>query len=73
YVDEKHYVQDEKWGPDTPTLQAAGSTLNGILIEGFTKIIIGEKPIDYFDEVVQQWRTAGGDKATQEINETYGG
>jgi putative aldouronate transport system substrate-binding protein len=73
YVDEKQYVQDEKWGPDTPTLQAAGSTLNDILIEGFTKIIIGEKPIDYFDEVVQQWRTAGGDKATQEINETYGG
>jgi len=72
YVDEEQYVQDAKWGPDTPTLQAAGSTLNDILVEGFTKIIIGEKPIDYFDEVVQQWRTAGGDKATQEINETYG-
>ncbi|MBQ9153526.1 MAG: extracellular solute-binding protein [Solobacterium sp.] len=73
YVDEEQYVQDAKWGPDTPTLQAAGSTLNDILIEGFTKIIIGEEPIDYFDELVEQWKTAGGAKATEEINETYGG
>ena len=72
YVDNKQYVQDAKWGPDTPTLQASGSTLNDILIEGFTKIIIGEKDIDYFDELVQQWKTAGGDQATKEINDTYG-
>ena len=72
YVDEEQYVKDAKWGADTPTLQAAGSTLNDILIEGFTKIIIGEKPIDYFDEIVQQWLTAGGAQATAEINETYG-
>ena len=72
YVDEEQYVKDAKWGPDTPTLQAAGSTLNDILVEGFTKIIIGEKPIDYFDELVQQWMTAGGEKATAEVNETYG-
>lgn len=72
YVDEEQYVKDAKWGPDTPTLQAAGSTLNDILIEGFTNIIIGEKPIDYFDEIVQQWLTAGGAQATAEINETYG-
>lgn len=72
YVDEEQYVKDAKWGPDTPTLQEAGSTLDDILIEGFTKIIIGEKPIDYFDELVQQWLTAGGAQATAEINETYG-
>jgi putative aldouronate transport system substrate-binding protein len=73
YVDEEQYVQDAKWGPDTPTLQSAGSTHNDILIEGFTKIITGEKTIDYFDELVEQWKTAGGEKATQEVNEIYGG
>ncbi len=72
YVDEHQYVQDAKWGPDTPTLQTAGSTLDDILIEGFTKIIIGEQPIDYFDTLVEQWKTAGGAQATAEINETYG-
>ena len=60
------------WGQQPPTLQSAGSTLNDILIEGFTKIIVGDKDISYFDELVQQWRTAGGDQATTEINEMYG-
>jgi putative aldouronate transport system substrate-binding protein len=31
------------------------------------QIIIGEKPIDYFDEFVAQWKAAGGDKLTQEV------
>ncbi len=72
YLDKGQYVKDAKWGPDTPALQSSGSMLNDILIEGFTKIIIGEKPIDYFDEVVEQWYAAGGSDATKEINETYG-
>ena len=71
YVDNKQYVQDAMWGAQTPTLQSAGSTLNDILIEGFTKIIIGDQPIDYFDTIVEQWLTAGGEQATAEINETY--
>lgn len=71
YVDNKQYVQDAMWGAQTPTLQSAGSTLNDILTEGFTKIIIGDQPIDYFDTIVQQWLTAGGEQATAEINETY--
>ena len=49
-----------------------GSTLNDILVEGFTQIIIGEKDIDYFDTLVEQWWKAGGEMATAEINETYG-
>lgn len=72
YVDKKQYVQDAMWGAPTPTLQSAGSTLNDILIEGFTKIIIGSQPIDYFDTLVEQWLTAGGNQATEEINEIYG-
>ena len=72
YLDENQYVKDAMWGSPTATLQSAGSTLNDILIEGFTKIIVGDKDISYFDELVEQWKTAGGDQATKEINETYG-
>ena len=60
------------WGPQTETLLSAGSTLDDILIEGFTKIIVGEESIDYFDTLVADWENAGGAKATEEINETYG-
>ena len=72
YLDDGQYLKDAMWGAQTETLRSAGSTLGDILTEGFTKIIIGEQPIDYFDTVVSQWWDAGGDKATAEINETYG-
>ena len=72
YLDNGIYLKDAKWGQDTATLQSVGSTLNDILVEGFTQIIIGEKDIDYFDTLVEEWAKAGGDMATAEINETYG-
>ena len=36
------------------------------------RIIVGEESIDYFDTLVDNWAKAGGTKATEEINETYG-
>lgn len=71
-IDNGEYIKDAKWGEGTPTLLSAGSTLDDILTEGFTKIIVGEKDIDYFDTLVAEWEKAGGAKATEEMNETYG-
>ena len=33
----------------------------------YLKIIIGEEPIEYFDEFVKQWKTGGGDRITEEV------
>lgn len=71
-MDKKLFVEDKMWGAPTETLGKSGSTLDDILIEGFTKIIVGEKPIDYFDTLVQDWAKAGGEQATKEVNEVYG-
>ena len=71
-IDNEQYIKDAMWGPATETLLSAGSTLDDILTEGFTKIIVGEESIDYFDTLVDNWAKAGGTKATEEINETYG-
>lgn len=49
----------------------SGTTLEDILTEGFTKIIIGDQPIDYFDTVVDNWKAAGGEQVTLEMNEIY--
>ena len=72
YLDNGTYLKDAKWGQDTATLQSVGSTLNDILVEGFTQIIIGEKDIEYFDTLVEEWAKAGGDMATAEVNDAYG-
>ena len=71
-IDNEEYIKDAMWGPSTETLLKSGSTLDDILTEGFTKIIVGEKDIDFFDTLVADWEKAGGEKATEEINTTYG-
>lgn len=71
-LDEGRIVNDAMWGSPTMTLNSMGSTLDDILLEGFTKIIAGQQPVDYFDTLVAEWEAAGGALATQEINETYG-
>lgn len=71
-LDSEAYIKSELWGETPETLINAGSTLDDILTEGFTKIIIGAEPVDYFDTVVSNWKQAGGEQATAEMNEMYG-
>lgn len=39
--------------------------------EYLTKIVIGEWPIEKFDEFVDRWNKAGGDKVTERVREWY--
>lgn len=71
-LDGGDYIKSVLWGATPETLLNSGSTLDDILTEGYTKIIIGEEPIDYFDTIVQNWMAAGGEAATREMNEMYG-
>lgn len=68
-IDNDEFIKDAYWGQQVETLLNSGSTLDDILTEGFTKIIVGEEPIDYFDTLVESWKEAGGEAATKEVNE----
>lgn len=70
-IDNGKYIKSELKGITPETIVNSGSTLDDILTEGFTKIIIGDQPIEYFDTVVQNWEAAGGEQATAEMNEIY--
>ena len=37
----------------------------------FTAIINGDKPLDAFDQFVEEWKKSGGDQLTKEANEWY--
>lgn len=65
-------IKNKVWAVTPDAITRAGTTLNDILTEGFTKIIMGEESIDYFDTLVEDWKAAGGDEATQAVNEMYG-
>jgi len=39
--------------------------------EAYIAIITGEKPLEYFDEFVEEWKKAGGERLTIEANQWY--
>ncbi len=47
------------------------SQLDTLTITTFTDIIIGAKPVDYFDTYVQQWLKAGGQQTLDELEKLY--
>jgi putative aldouronate transport system substrate-binding protein len=71
-LDSEAYIKTKMWGVTPEALASYGSTLDDILTEGFTKIIMGAENIDYFDTLVNNWLAAGGDAATKAVNEAYG-
>jgi putative aldouronate transport system substrate-binding protein len=57
---------------DTDTLARQRAVLADLEKITFLEIIIGERPIDAFDEFVDQWLRLGGDQATEEVNTIMG-
>ncbi len=71
-VDNGQILKSKLWGPTPQAVLDLGSTLDDLLIEGYTKIIMGVEPVDYYDTLITNWRKAGGDEETTAINEMYG-
>jgi ABC-type sugar transport system, periplasmic component len=70
--DKNSYMLSKLWGAAPESSLKYGTVLDDLLTEGFTKIIIGAEPIDYFDKLVKNWYAAGGTEITKEMNEMYG-
>lgn len=58
-------------GNPTPTMNEKWSDLMDMEKETFLGIIIGEKPIEAYDEFVANWKSGGGDQITVEVNEWW--
>jgi putative aldouronate transport system substrate-binding protein len=71
-MNEGRYKATGLTGPYPEDAAAFGSTLDELLTEGFTQIIVGEQPLSYFDTLVAQWKSAGGDVITAAVNRVYG-
>ncbi|CAG7614680.1 extracellular solute-binding protein [Paenibacillus allorhizosphaerae] len=53
----------------TSTMENQWENLLNLENESFVRIIVGDKPLDYFDTFVAEWREHGGDVITQEVEE----
>jgi putative aldouronate transport system substrate-binding protein len=58
-------------GAPTDGMAEHQAYLNRLEEETFVRIIMNEEPITAFDTFVRQWRNAGGDRITREVNEWY--
>ena len=64
-------IRDQYFGVPTPGMGKYKADLNKLEIEYFTKIIVGNLPIDAFDDFVEEWKKKGGDEITKEVNEWF--
>ncbi|GAB6929031.1 extracellular solute-binding protein [Paenibacillus sp. JCM 10914] len=53
----------------TPTMNRKWVNLKKLEDETFIQIIMGSKPIDAFDQFVEDWTKQGGDEITKEVND----
>jgi putative aldouronate transport system substrate-binding protein len=71
-IKEGRYVADRLTGPMPEEAASYGTSLDDLLTEGFTQIIVGERPISYFDTLVAEWKASGGNVITAAVNRVYG-
>lgn len=64
------FVYDEFVGAPTDTMVMRTANLTKLEYEKFIAIIMGES-LDSFDTFVSDWKSQGGDKITQEVNDWY--
>ncbi len=63
-------LYDRFTGVATPTMIDRESFLHDLQNEVYINIILGG-PLEDFDQFVEQWRSLGGDRITEEVNEWY--
>jgi putative aldouronate transport system substrate-binding protein len=57
--------------PPTDAMAKVATDMGKLENEAFNAIVVGNKPLDAFDEFVTEWKAAGGDVWTEGVNEWY--
>jgi putative aldouronate transport system substrate-binding protein len=64
-------IDDPSVGLYSPTDASKGATLTQKLADGIAEIVTGANPLSAFDQLVADWRTAGGDQMRAEYQQLY--
>jgi putative aldouronate transport system substrate-binding protein len=60
-------VNDPVFGLYSPTNGSKGVTIQRTMVDGITDIIAGRRPVADFDQLVNDWRSTGGDQIRKEF------
>ncbi len=69
----KYGIPNRYVGAPTPSMVENLSGLEKLRAETFTKIIVGELPVDAFDDFVAEYNANGGEAMAAEVQEWYAG
>lgn len=71
FIQADQYKYNQFYSTPTPTMIERNAQLAKLRNETFIRIVLGELPLDAFDQFVADWRAQGGDAITKEVNEWY--
>jgi len=71
YKKNNEFMTNAFLGAPTPAILKSGPALKDLQVKEFTKIIMGESPVDAFDAFVENWKNSGGNQILAEVNEWY--
>ncbi|WP_214626187.1 extracellular solute-binding protein [Paenibacillus agaridevorans] len=69
YQENKLFQMNRFVGAPTSAMTDKSATLSKLTNETFMRIILGDLPIDAFDQFVEDWHKLGGEQITKEVNE----
>ncbi|MCD9024101.1 extracellular solute-binding protein [Cohnella silvisoli] len=69
YKKNNEFMTNAYLGAPTATMAKNGPALKDLEVKEFTKIIMGEQPLDTFDTFVDNWKKQGGQQILNEVNE----
>jgi putative aldouronate transport system substrate-binding protein len=67
--DERLKAVDPVYFGTTESMSLKWANLDKLEEEALLKIIVGEKPLEYYDEFVDNWYSQGGTDITEEVKE----
>ena len=68
---ETEAIDDPSVGLYSPTDASKGATLTQKVADGIAEIVTAANPLSAFDQLVADWRTAGGDQMRAEYQQLY--
>ena len=69
-LDNNFIVKTDMWGPNPEDFDQTVNTFDGVL-QGFTRIVMGQEPLDAYDGIIAEWYNNGGRIMEDAVNRDY--
>ena len=69
-IDNDFIVRTDMWGPAPEDFDRVVNPIDGVL-QGFTRIIMGQEPLDSYDRIIAEWYDNGGRIMEDAVNRDY--